>query len=629
MMKRLTLHLATALLLALPFTGNAQHSLYGDVNTDGEVNIADVNTLIGAILSEHFSTSLDVNNDGEVSIADVNAVIDKILNPDPVLESPGLYMGVTGFNRRVHTSDISLLDQRQKKEMLTQFVSSLGEDNVSVLYYAVDNSLDAIEAAPIPKNLGNVTLVTFTDGLDQRSLALTDKGYTSDTEYASALNARINGMTVNGIPLQAYSIGIQGSDVTNSELFMYNLRSLASSEDKIAIVEDMNEVEDKLREIAASLTKSSYSHTLTLTIPGMSNGMRIRITLEGESANTVAQAEKYLEGTYNLSDNSLGDVTYHGLTSTSGPKVMPRAVNGESVTYAFDNLVMDKPGERVNKNKIRLWCWAPENSEWQENNDYTPNINIDATSNSAIVMLVLDCSTKYGGDWYGGNFDKLKNAANEFINMLYNNEKFSPNDWVDLGLPSGTIWATHNIGANNPEDYGDYFAWGEVYTKDYYFWDNYEWGHGGYCWRYQWPLDPEEYYTDGLIELELGDDAAYVNWGASTRMPSSDQMMELINQCSWTWTTLNGVNGMLITGPNGNTIFFPAGGSHEYQFLWYEGESGHYWSRCLGEMEPESREAGCMNVSDNSRVYLKWCSTARCLGYSVRAVHDPISTVAP
>ena len=164
--------------------------------------------------------------------------------------------------------------------------------------------------------------------------------------------------------------------------------------------------------------------------------------------------------------------------------------------------------------------------------------------------------------------------------------------WVDLGLPSGTIWATRNVGANSPEDYGDYFAWGETEPKSYYDWDTYKWCNGSYykLTKYCTSGDPafEGDYgpIDNKTELEPEDDAAYVNLGANWRMPSYDQIVELCYNCTWTWTTHNGVYGQLVTGSNGNTMFLPAAGYRDGGSLYDAGSCGRYWSRTLQSWFP-------------------------------------------
>ena len=157
-------------------------------------------------------------------------------------------------------------------------------------------------------------------------------------------------------------------------------------------------------------------------------------------------------------------------------------------------------------------------------------------------------------------------------------------DYVDLGLPSGTLWATCNVGANSPEEYGNYFAWGETEPKNDYSWSTYKYCKGSsstltkYCAHSSWGT------VDNKTELEPSDDAATVNWGSGWQMPSYKQYDELINSSytTTTWTTLNGVYGRKITSKsNGNSIFLPAAGSHRDTSLRYAGDSGEFWSRSL------------------------------------------------
>ena len=156
--------------------------------------------------------------------------------------------------------------------------------------------------------------------------------------------------------------------------------------------------------------------------------------------------------------------------------------------------------------------------------------------------------------------------------------------YVDLGLPSGTLWATCNVGANSPEEYGDYFAWGEIHPKNVYDWSTYKYCNGGgdkltkYC-------DDSEFgnngFTDNLTTLLPSDDAATANWGSDWCMPSDDQWEELLENTTNVWTTQNGVNGRLFTGNNGNSLFLPSAGSRWDSGLYGVGSGGGYWSGSL------------------------------------------------
>ena len=194
-------------------------------------------------------------------------------------------------------------------------------------------------------------------------------------------------------------------------------------------------------------------------------------------------------------------------------------------------------------------------------------------------------------------------------------------DYVDLGLPSGTLWATCNVGADSPEDYGDYFAWGETTPKDNYSsWSNYQYCMGSnstltkYC-------DNSSYgyngFTDNLTTLLPEDDAATANWGSDWRMPTKAEWQELYSNTTVMWTTQNGVNGRLFTANNGNSLFLPAAGYRDDSGLGYAGSGGFYWSSSLGT-----------GYSDNAwrfgffSDYIYAGDSGRGYGQSVRAVRS-------
>ena len=161
---------------------------------------------------------------------------------------------------------------------------------------------------------------------------------------------------------------------------------------------------------------------------------------------------------------------------------------------------------------------------------------------------------------------------------------FDEHEWVDLGLPSGTLWATCNVGANSPEEYGDYFAWGEREPKEDYSCNTYKYCKGDwemltkYCYQSSCGYNG---FTDTLMGLEAKDDAATKNWGAGWQTPSDNQIVELYNNTTQTWTTQGGVNGRLFTASNGNSIFLPAAGNRWNDSRDYTGSRGYYWSRSL------------------------------------------------
>lgn len=158
-------------------------------------------------------------------------------------------------------------------------------------------------------------------------------------------------------------------------------------------------------------------------------------------------------------------------------------------------------------------------------------------------------------------------------------------EYVDLGLR--VKWATMNVGASNPEDYGDYFAWGETEPKDVYDLSTYKWCNGSYTSLTKYNTSSSYGTMDNKTTLELSDDVAHVNWGGAWRMPTDAELIELHEQCTWTWTTQNGVNGYKVTSKsNGNSIFLPAAGYRYDSSLYDAGSDGYYWSSSLYTNSP-------------------------------------------
>ncbi len=153
--------------------------------------------------------------------------------------------------------------------------------------------------------------------------------------------------------------------------------------------------------------------------------------------------------------------------------------------------------------------------------------------------------------------------------------------WVDLGLPSGLLWATCNVGAENPEDYGNYYAWGETTTKSNYSWSTYKYG-SNYDALTKYNTDSYYGTVDNKTVLDLADDAAHVNWGGAWRMPTEEEIGELVNNCTTEWTSINGVYGRKVTSNiNNNYIFLPAAGDRLDSSLNDDGSLGYYWSSSL------------------------------------------------
>lgn len=211
----------------------------------------------------------------------------------------------------------------------------------------------------------------------------------------------------------------------------------------------------------------------------------------------------------------------------------------------------------------------------------------------------------------------------------YNGMAYTPgpqpqSDWVDLGLPSGLLWAKCNIGASQPEDYGNYYAWGEIQTKSEYSWYTYSHGFGyNYLTKYCNMSDfGYNGFTDTLTILEPNDDAATSILDSNAHIPTESEWNELIQYCTGEWTSLNGVGGYRFTGPNGNSIFLPAAGHRDSSdpSIVGEGMWGTYWSADLNIEFPSSARNFHFISEDYETNIAEMTYDGRYHGLSVRAV---------
>ena len=251
-------------------------------------------------------------------------------------------------------------------------------------------------------------------------------------------------------------------------------------------------------------------------------------------------------------------------------------------------------------------------------------------SSFLIVLLLMLASFTAGMEYPRGdvsqdgqvNISDVTCLIDYLLTGTWPDEPVTPPDeheWVDLGLPSGTLWATCNVGANAPEEYGDLFAWGETEPKEDYYWETYKWCNGTEDSLTKYCIQSDHGYNgfvDNKTELDLEDDAAYVNWGPSWCMPTAEQQKELYENCSSALTTMNDVNGRLFTGPNGNTLFLPAAGCSWYGSLYDVGSNGYYWSRTLFP----SNSSRAYNLYFYSTGKMGCARSYRLYGYTVRAV---------
>ncbi len=256
----------------------------------------------------------------------------------------------------------------------------------------------------------------------------------------------------------------------------------------------------------------------------------------------------------------------------------------------------------------------------------TPNFEEGIWKKTPNVRVTNAFVGKIAGDIYayqitGFSGDSEITITGEVVEFIDNSRIENGYEAIDLGLPSGLLWATCNVGATKPEEIGEYFAWGETAsTNNYFCEDTYKYGA---CYWYDESYSELTKYNliDGKTILDPRDDAATQNWGGNWRMPTMQEQQELIEHCTWLWTSLNGINGYQITGLNGNSIFMPTTGNYYCsQEPYYPETEGFYWSSSLSTSNLNL--AG--NLSFNSLRYITDDAFyARCGGEAVRAVCSP------
>ena len=222
----------------------------------------------------------------------------------------------------------------------------------------------------------------------------------------------------------------------------------------------------------------------------------------------------------------------------------------------LDNISFDGSSEEVRIESNISWE-ASVDVDWIE---ISPKLGL-----SGVTTMTIDVNENTSVASREGVIT-LKNEEYSLTSKLIIIQNPSPkingHEYVDLGLPSGLKWATCNVGADSPGEYGDYYAWGEIETKSEYTKDN------------------SKTYRKSMSDISGNAmyDVACAKWGGSWRLPTKKELEELESKCKWERTTINGKIGYKVTGPNGNSIFLPAAGHCIGYSLYYAGEVGYYWS---------------------------------------------------
>ena len=371
-----------------------------------------------------------------------------VLRFAPVAKSQeGMYVGMMGFNSDIYPFPFDVLTS-SNLSIYQNFVSNLTMANGTILYHAVYTSLGNIINAPVPEKLENVSIVTFTDGLDIGSWRK-NSNYPSEALYLAAVNKQIHRTCIDGVKLDAYAIGVRGSDVTDVARFESDLYQLASDSDNVYNVLNMAEVNARFREIAAKIYNTKVNYSMTIKLPAPDPGSIIRFTFD--DVTNASNSIYYIEGTYDYDFSAnmgiLKDVVYSGVQCSDG--TLWTSVPDDIFDVFTIHDLTSNLGERISTSSMRQWSYIPSTNNWQINSEFDPSYNSSSTEErtSALVMLVLDCSSSMDSD-----FGQMKYAANNFLSILTGSGSLYKPDISEANYTLGDLQVTLNASIYNTYD---------------------------------------------------------------------------------------------------------------------------------------------------------------------------------
>lgn len=547
---------------------NAQ-ILIGDMNGDGNLNVSDITALVNTILGSseiQYITAADfdlnngsdiqfvkgdMNKDGIVDVSDVTKAVNAILGSEELQ-----YITRANFVAKVH----GYVDLGLPSGMLWA-TCNIGADN--------------------PEDYGDYFSWGETTGYNSGKTNFGLNNYkwcngseTSMTKYCTNSSYGFNGFT---------------DGLTELEL-----------EDDVASVRWGAEWRIPSKEQYEELINNKYTRTEFITqnavngikITSLSNGNYIFLPAAGvrviESLNAEDSSGRYCSRTLYISgDQSCAEIFSFDSNSVS--------VDCRFRECGYSVRPVRMPYIQLDETSISLKKGFTKQIHATVFADNANTSAVTWSSSDETIATVVDglvTAVSDGTTTITCSTTDESGFAVTCVVLVYTDMSgvINGHSYVDLGLPSGTLWSTCNVGANSPDDYGDYFAWGETLGyqngKKTFSWSNYIWCEGSnvniikYCNESSCGNDG---FTDGLLELDLEDDVAYMNWGSDWRIPSERQFNELYNSGKTTteWITHNGKNGLKITSKiNGNSIFLPAAGNRGSSLV-NAGSNGYYWSRTL------------------------------------------------
>ncbi|KWW26000.1 MAG: hypothetical protein F082_263 [bacterium F082] len=338
----------------------------------------------------------------------------------------GMYLGVIGFNTTLHTFPITDLNEHISE--VKSFIRSLEMDDATLLLESVNTSLDMLTSSDIPRDLINVSILNFTDGMDEGSCNYSNNHhgthYTNESQYLQVLTQRILTEKIAEIPIEAHTIAFKGADVYDEQLFETTINGISSLpySKYVHKVNDFSEVQAYFREIAENLHQTSTNSILTMRFP-VPNNTNTRLRFTFDPVEDVSQSQQYIEGVFVMGSDGNGvltNVRYVGLSSSSGGTVTASSTGDVKVEFKFEGMKDANGNNFSDSNITNVKKWTRLNNDtWVHNSEWhsSGNTQVNNEYYSSLIILNLDCSLSLGNNAFG----QLQDAAMEFVDILKTN----------------------------------------------------------------------------------------------------------------------------------------------------------------------------------------------------------------
>lgn len=355
----------------------------------------------------------------------------------------GTYLGIIAFSSDVNqfkNGELMLLKPATRYEA-ESFIDAQRSDIATVLYHSVNTAIDNIEKYPLPIDLENVSIVTFTDGVDEGSIGMTNGKYKDDKDYAAAVAKRLAKDKIGNLHINAYSIGLKSPIITDLDEFKSGLRDMATTDENCYMVENFEEVKSVFRRIAQSLHTLNTIQSVKLRIPSTSDGKKMRFTFDvprteidslrelimdtvnlptneqiaawqQEIRSKAEQSNLYIDAVYKNDGKKqfLTNLEYHGINGTITEIEGTKESTGSLYTFVISGI----SGSDVDSRKAVEWIM--DGGKWAFRDEFRPSnqTETEVVEKSAAIYLVMDCSESLGTN----GLVSIKAAAKEFIRTL-------------------------------------------------------------------------------------------------------------------------------------------------------------------------------------------------------------------